>query len=1388
MKKIADIIVEKRVWIIITVLVLTAVCGMLIPKVNVNDDMTKYLPDDSSMKIGMDIMDESFPEADTDNTIRVMFTGLGDGQKTAIKERLEAIEYVTGVDYEPDDEDYNRDDYTKYVLHMEQDYGSPEEAEIESVLERQFDFNDMTYMNDSGEGPGLPLWVMVTAVAILMVILLIMSGSWFEPLLFLFTIAVAVVINLGTNIFLGTISENTFSVCAILQLVLSMDYSIILINRYRQELGDSIERKAAMKAAITGAFSSISSSSLTTVVGLLALVFMSFKIGFDMGVVLAKGVFCSVVCVFLILPGLILLFSPVIERTAKPAPNIPTGGLAKFAYKARIPLTLGFIGLFAGAFFLQKQTVICFSMTPPDVIADVFPTKSTVVMLYENEDDEAVTRIAEKLEERDDVKSAVNLSNTLGKQYDSEEIIDAIDDLSESLGNGKKRDINTDASLFNMLYYKYHGGEAGALTASEFMHFITDDVLTNDTFRDYMGEDISEYSDMIEKLSDAQLLKKPMDAKGLADFFDMNRSDCEQLILYYYIQNGGAEADTITVTEFTDFVLNDLSEDKDYADMFDEETLDQMKLLREFTDEKALKKEYTPGEIAGKMGFDEEKAKLLFVYYFGKNKDYTPKTMTIQELVSFLKNDVAKNKEFSSRFTAENLSQIDQLSAFTNKAAIHAEKDASGLAQMLGMEEGMIRQIFRFDARDLDLGSKTMTLQEFVSFLETLMNDPAYSGSFDSSLRDKTGQMQQIIQLANSDYPLSAPELSAVLGIDEGFISQLFMGFSAQSGTEVSSMPLRGFIDAFIINVLPDPVYGRMIDDTTRSQLYMMQQLCNIAASGRALTMGEISKLFGMDQSQTRLMFTLYYGNSDRRMSLYDFVAYMNTYVVNDSMFAGRIDQTSAQKMKTLKQIMDMASADTGLTYEQSAALMNMDSASMKQLYALRDSKDADWKMSLESLVDFLLKNKKELSGTADKEMLDRIDMLKDIMESAKAGEELDAAALSELTGMEEEKAQQLLLLYTYKNGDTADWKLSVKEFLDFLVSDVLGNKDFRGRFSSSEADKLRSVSSVVDAVISGRKYDSAEIAGLFRGMTDDLDDNTVSLLCLYHDANLEPDSGLTMSIEELMNYLADTIIYDDTFKAVLDDEMKEDIKQSAADLREGTEQLRSNGYSRLIMSVTVPEEGEETEAFYGELNDMCADLRGDYHLIGSSAMNYEMSQTFDRELLTITLLTAIAIFLVVLITFRSAAVPAILVLLVQCGVYITVSVIGIQGYSIHYLALLIVQCILMGSTIDYAILFSTYYREKRREMQPPEALKEAYAGSMHTILTSGLIMVTITGILGQCFGDPTIEQICRTISIGAASAIFLIIFILPGILTCLDSLTAGRRRQKEEEKKKYMM
>lgn len=237
----------------------------------------------------------------------------------------------------------------------------------------------------------------------------------------------------------------------------------------------------------------------------------------------------------------------------------------------------------------------------------------------------------------------------------------------------------------------------------------------------------------------------------------------------------------------------------------------------------------------------------------------------------------------------------------------------------------------------------------------------------------------------------------------------------------------------------------------------------------------------------------------------------------------------------------------------------------------------------------------------------------------------------------------------------------------------------------------------------------------------------------------------------------------------MLDGPFREEIDSMETELDESAAQLRGERYSLLMLNTTLPEESQEATAFFGDLIAQCSGrLQGDYYLIGNSAMSYEMEQSFAGEMLLITLLTAAAIFLVVAVTFRSLLIPAILVLLVQCGVYLTVTLIGLQGYSIYYLALLIVQCILMGATIDYSILFTNYYLESRRAMGAKEALAAAYNGSIHTILTSGLIMVLVTGAVGYLFSDPTIEQICQTISIGALCATLLILFVLPGLLAAL--------------------
>lgn len=1036
-------------------LLITVGCAVLSSKVDINEDMTKYLPDDSSMKQGMDIMSQVFPETETTNTIRVMVQDLTSAQKKQIHTALENLEYVDSVDYD-DGEDYNKENQTLYKVNTVYEYGSAEENALEDQIGAVLEGYTAVVKNNDTSIESIPLFIMIAALAILMAVLWTMCGSWVEPILFLLTIGFAVVINAGTNYFLGSVSSITNMIAALLQLVLSMDYSIILMNRYRQELSQNSNREEAMSVALAHACSSIASSSVTTIVGLLALVFMSFKIGMDLGVVLAKGVLISMICVFTVLPGLILICTKLIQKTAKKVPHIPMGGLSRFSYKFRLPVAIAFVILFAGSYILQGGTQTAFTLASEDPIAEIFPNTNTLVLVYHNEDDDIVTKLAEELVDKDDqVKAAVSYSTMLGKQYSAEELADSLSTMSD--------DLSLDPELLKILYYDYYcANENVTMTASELLHFLADDMLTNDLVADQLDGDMVDKIDLMMEFADADKLTEKKTIGELADIFGMDADQVEKLMLLYYTSHDGADMSKMTLPVFADFVADEVAENADYSSMFDSDTLSMMQTLKTFTNKKKMTTPYSYQIIAQMLGMDEDTAKLLFVYYYAMQDDYNPGTMTMAEFVSLIGN-VAKNPMFSGYLDESMMSQVSMLAAFTDKEEIQAQKTSAELAQMLGMDSTQLRQLY---------------------------------------------------------------------------------------------------------------------------------------------------------------------------------------------------------------------------------------------------------------------------------------------------------------------------LLYQTEHGDTSSWGISLDAFVDFIQDEVLSNETYAGQMSGDAADLLNGACTLMDAVLSGEEYDAQGLTKLFAGLTDKIDENTMELLTMVYGSRQKYDSEWTLSIHQLFDHLSNNILNDSRFESFLDDEVRDAIAENRSTIDDGVAQLKGDEYSRLILSTTYSDESEETSQFINKLVTRCdGELSEEYYLIGSSAMNYEMENSFDREMMLITWITAISIFLVVAITFKSVIIPLILVLTVQCGVYITVSVIGFQGYSIYYLALLIVQSILMGATIDYGILYTNYYLENRRNMSVKEALLAAYNGSIHTILTSGLILILVTGIVGNLFTNPTVGQICKTISTGALSASLLILFMLPAILAVMDRVMIRQKK-----------
>ena len=863
-------LIRKRRPVFLLFLILGGICAVLTFRVHVNTDMTLYLPLSSEMKQGLDILADEFPGLPlTDSSVRVLFSGLTEEESRAVAAQLEGMPCISSVITTQGKEETPQAGYTLYTLTLPYDYTSKELTSTVSDISDLYSDKNPAISIDDPAGGKVPLPIMAAAVLMIIAILCVTASSWLEPVLFLLCTGLAVVLNMGTNIFLGSVSFNTWSISALLQLALSMDYSIILMDRYRQEQRLCSEPETAMIRAVKAASLSVFGSALTTAVGLAALIFMQFRIGADMGIVLAKGVLISMICVLTVLPHLILSFEKQLGRFAKKVPSFSMRLPARFSYAFRYGAAVLFALLLALTIYMKGETSISFTLSEPNDIDHLFPKSNQTLVICDNGDREHLTGIAAELSADPEAPVVLSWDTTLGAVYTAESLAGSLGSLGQTAG-----------SLSSML---------PASLTEEFA-----------SLAGLVPEDL--------------------------------RTD---------IENEGLSAG---------------------ADLFEDERVTELAPL-----------------LTRLMWFDKFRV------------DDGPVSVSGMTLVSFIRDDLLTLSAAQSLAGKENIGRI-----------------SSALA-----------------------------------LLGPLLGNTSYNGE----------QLYERLQALPS-------------GLAEG--------------TEYLSAPVCDL-------------------------------LCRLCA-------------------------------------------------------------------------------------------------------ACRSEEEAGKSMSLKDLLDFLAAGFSE--GGCYRAAADE----------AGAGEQL-ASALGKL-------------------------------------------------------------------------------------------------------------SALGGTIESTLN---------------------------------------SPQHTLLIVTSDLPDESEQTDAFFDRMDSRLAEnLTRPYYRVGNTAMAREMASTFSGELGKITLITIISIFIVVLVTFRSIPIPVILVALIQTAVYATMVIIRLQGQSIYYLALLMVQSILMGATIDYAILFTNYYRELRKSRSIRDALQGAYQGSINTILTSGMVLILVTVVLGYAFPNPTIGQICHTIAKGTSCAVVLILLILPGTLAALDRYTAG--------------
>ena len=301
MKLIATGIVNARFAILAVFAIVCVYCVLSIGRVKVNDDLTAFLPDTTQTRRGLTIMEKEFT---TYGTADVMISNITCPIAQKLADEISGYTHVAAVDFD-DSPTHFTDSSALLSISFDGEEDDPEiVAEMDHIRDRLKDYD--TYISSqigydfSAELAKEMVGVLAIAAIVIIAVLLFTSRSYFEVVIFGMVFAVAALMNMGTNYWLGEISSITNSIAVILQLVLAIDYAIIFIHRYQDEVEKNPNVKAALIEALSKAILEISSSSLTTISGLIALTMMQFRLGYDMGVVLTKGIICSLITVFLL--------------------------------------------------------------------------------------------------------------------------------------------------------------------------------------------------------------------------------------------------------------------------------------------------------------------------------------------------------------------------------------------------------------------------------------------------------------------------------------------------------------------------------------------------------------------------------------------------------------------------------------------------------------------------------------------------------------------------------------------------------------------------------------------------------------------------------------------------------------------------------------------------------------------------------------------------------------------------------------------------------------------------------------------------------------------------------------------------------------------------------
>ena len=423
MEKLATFIVDKRNLFFLLTIIALVFSVFSRNWVQVENELTAFLPDDSETKQALNVMEEEFT---TYGTAEVMVDNITYDDALKLNDTLADIKGVQSVAFDETTDHYSN---AAALFTVTFDYDETDDAcltALDAVKEALAGY-DLYISTDLGNTLQDTIAsevsvIMVYVAVIVVVVLVITSQTYGEVPVLLLTFVIAMILNQGSNFLLGKISFVSNSVTSILQLALSLDYAVILCNHFKEQRETMPVREAAI-AALSRAIPEISASSLTTVGGLAAMLFMQFKIGPDMGICLIKAILYALLSVFVVMPGLLVLFGPLIEKTKHKSFVPKVDFIGKYDFKTRhiVPVIFAVFVVF-GIFFSGKcpyaygyTDLVTPKLNETQIaenkIKDTFTSKNMVALVVPSGDYEKEAQLLRELEKYDEIDYTMGLAN-----------------------------------------------------------------------------------------------------------------------------------------------------------------------------------------------------------------------------------------------------------------------------------------------------------------------------------------------------------------------------------------------------------------------------------------------------------------------------------------------------------------------------------------------------------------------------------------------------------------------------------------------------------------------------------------------------------------------------------------------------------------------------------------------------------------------------------------------------------------------------------------------------------------------------------------------------------------------------------------------------------------